>query len=175
MKNIRAYMFAFLALLNLSLSVACDGQPAHRLGSISDILYITLEEDSDHVRVTAQKDRHEARTERIDKGEFRKRSLILYKALDSRRLSDAAGQRMIEKLGGQVLGPFRPLIQSADEIVFVVSDELLETPIDLLHHLGKPLFLQMPVSYRVSPYLEKDSVFYLPYHFPDGWAGILFW
>ena len=39
---------------------------------------------------------------------------------------------------------------------------MLETPIDLLHHLGQPLFLQVAVSYRVAPLRTQDPPFKRP-------------
>jgi hypothetical protein len=130
--------------------------------SPSNVLYIALAEDAQYVRISAQSSKYETRMEQIDKADFRKGSVDLYKALESRRLSDAAGQRMIEDLGRQILGPFQALIETADEIVFVVSDDLLEAPLDLLYHKGQPLFLQRPVSYRVAQPLRHDSGFSSP-------------
>ncbi|MFM7640401.1 MAG: hypothetical protein ACKO45_02465 [Cyanobium sp.] len=69
---------------------------------------------------------------------------------------------MIEKLGREILGPFQVLIENADEIIFVVTDGLLETPLDLLNHNGQPLFLQKPVSYRVRQPTKQGSRFSWP-------------
>jgi hypothetical protein len=162
MKSTLPYASALLVLLSLALPFAIGGQPASPAQSDSDVLFITLEEDSANIVFAARTNGHKARIERFDKGEFRRRYMTLYTALESRGLSDAAGQRMIEELGEQVLIPFQSLISSADEIVFVVSDELLEAPLDLFLHKGQPLFLQKPVSYRVSRDLGNDSVFVLP-------------
>jgi hypothetical protein len=162
MKDLIACVFGLLASLILTLSVAFCGQSTSPLDSRPDVLYIALEEDTKHVRITATKEKHETRTELIDKGDFRKRSLALYKGLESRKLSGIAGQRMIKDLGRQVLGPFQSLIQSAKEIVFVINDDLLETPIDLFYHKNQPLFLQVPVSYRLSSHIGNGSKFALP-------------
>ena len=130
--------------------------------SPSNVLTITLAEDSKNLRISAAKGRHETSTERIDIADFRRKTLDLYKGLESRRLADAAGQRMIENLGREILGPFQALMETADEVVFVVSDGLVETPLDLLYHKGKPLFLQKPVSYRVTQPTKQGSGFSWP-------------
>lgn len=130
--------------------------------SPSNVLTITLAEDSKNLSISAAKGRYETSTERIDIADFRRKTMDLYKGLESRRLADAAGQRMIENLGREILGPFQALIETADEVVLVVSDGLLETPLDLLYHKGKPLFLQKPVSYRVTQPTKQGSGFSWP-------------
>ena len=165
MKRTHARRSVLLALLFGLISLGAFGdQPGAAVESPSNVLYIKLAEGSKFLRIISQNGGRETRTERIDKADFRRKTLDLYKGLESRRLSGAAGQRMIEDLGRQILGPFQTLIETADEIVFVVSDGLLETPLDLLYHNGQPLFLQKPVSYRVTqPLLTKqDSGFSLP-------------
>jgi hypothetical protein len=161
-KNINAIVFGCWASLNFAPPLAFSSQPALPLEPQLDVLYITLEEETEHVRVMATTARYEAKSVLIEKDKFRERSLALYKGLEARELSGAAGQRMIEDLGRQVLGPFRSLIQSSDQIVFVVNDELLETPIDLLYHKNQPLFLQLPVSYRLSSFSGNGSHFSMP-------------
>jgi hypothetical protein len=141
---------------------AISAQPGAAVELPSNVLYIKLTDDSKILQIMAQNGRRETRTERIDKADFRRKTLDLYKGLESRRLSDADGQRMVKNLGRQILGPFRALIETADEVVFVVSDGLLETPLDLLYHNGQPLFLQKPVSYRVTQPTKQGSGFSLP-------------
>lgn len=162
MKRILAHTFVLLTLLGLVRLQVFGGPSVAAVESQSNVLYIALAEDAQYLRIAAQTSKYETRMERIDKADFHKGSLDLYKALESRRLSDAAGQRMIEELGRQILEPFQILIETADEIVFIVSDDLLEMPLDLLYHKGQPLFLQKPVSYRVTQPLGHVSGFSLP-------------
>lgn len=143
--------FTFTLVVGISLPCcAALGSLLPKSPELQSTLYISFEEKSSYIYVSAQEEGQNIQVEKFDKAEFRKELVGFYELLESRRLPNEIGYQMIDELGEKLLNPFKILIQSADEVVFVLPANLLELPIDLLSHEGQPLFLQKTVSYRIA-------------------------
>jgi hypothetical protein len=73
----------------------------------------------------------------------------LYTYLERRSYNDLSAVTSKE-LGRLLLSPFESLIDRAEEVNFIVSDELISLPFDLLPLRGISLFLQKPVRFSLS-------------------------
>jgi hypothetical protein len=58
--------------------------------------------------------------------------------------------RLLGEAGGMLFDPIAPMVASASQIDFVVAEDCLFYPFDVLHVGGIPLFLKKPVSYSLS-------------------------
>jgi hypothetical protein len=65
--------------------------------------------------------------------------------------------RLLAETGGLLFDPIEPLVAIASSIEFVVADDCLFYPFDVLHVGENPLFLKKPVAYSLSK-KETDGV-----------------
>lgn len=77
-----------------------------------------------------------------------KRFLSLYEILEEKETARAAEFRQhIGALSETLVTPFADLLRQASELRFVLPEDLVWWPFDLLVLDGQPLFLRVPVSY----------------------------
>ena len=125
-------------------------------------LLITLNIISNSVQVQAALNNKKTdNIELMSKGDLINRGHDLYMRLETRIITKAKWQRLINELSHLLIYPFQSFINLATEIIFVMHKELLEIPIDLLSHKRRPLFLQLPVSFMIN---QPVGMGFVPLH-----------
>jgi hypothetical protein len=90
----------------------------------------------------------------------------LYLDLESTHSSKFAIIDKIQLLGQQILLPLDPLIEQCQAINFIIPQNCIRCPFDILHHRKLPLFLQKPVIYSFS---QVNSSF----DFSGDWSALI--
>jgi hypothetical protein len=90
----------------------------------------------------------------------------LYIDLESTGASKFAIISRIQRLGEQILSPLDSLIQRCQAINFIISQDLIRCPFDILHHRKLPLFLQKSVIYSFSKVNSNLN-------FSENWSALI--
>jgi len=91
----------------------------------------------------------------------------LYADLETKKF-DERSDYLAKRAGKLLLSPLEPILSGADEINFVISDDMVSLPLDLLYFRGAPLFVQKPVTFDLS------SVTKVKRALPRPWSVIAF-
>jgi hypothetical protein len=83
---------------------------------------------------------------------------VLYTDLEHETYN-AISAALSSEVGKLLLSPFESWIDQAEEVNFIVSDELISLPFDLLSLHGTYLFLQKPVRFSLSTQSGSSLVF----------------
>lgn len=91
----------------------------------------------------------------------------VYNLLDSRIVSKDLIEPFIGGLEYRFFDPIRTFLKASSQVEFIVPNELIRFPFDLLHFHGLPIFLQKPVQFR----LEEKSMSKL--QFSKNWSAVI--
>jgi hypothetical protein len=83
----------------------------------------------------------------------------IYSTLESRRIDRITFETLLKNLGEQLFEPIRLLIEASSEIQFIISENLIKIPFDLLYFKDKPLFLQKTITYSFAKVENRNFKF----------------
>ncbi|HEY9601344.1 MAG TPA: hypothetical protein V6C85_07030 [Allocoleopsis sp.] len=83
----------------------------------------------------------------------------IYSTLESRRIDRINFETLLKNLGEKLFEPIRLLIESSSEIQFIISEDLIKIPFDLLYFNDEPLFLQRPITYSFAKVENQNFKF----------------
>lgn len=76
-------------------------------------------------------------------------------------------QTLLNELGSILFGPIYDIIDGSSDIEFIISEELIQIPFDILYYNEIPLFLQKPVLYSFDILDEQ------PFLVSTDWVGLM--
>jgi hypothetical protein len=148
-----------------AVSAADAGTPV--VATRPEPVFLSIRRSSETVRVEARRGGSHLRTESLDRRRFEARWSRLYQILEEQPSREAELRELIAKLSRTIVLPLAPLLDSAPEIIVIVSNQDLRIPLDLLENRGRALFLDHPVSYRFGDVEES------PFEFKSDWRAFI--
>lgn len=83
---------------------------------------------------------------------------LIYEILENKPKNKADQlEQTVEALSQALIAPFSDQIKTCDLIRFLVYEDLIRSPLDLLLHEDKPLFLQRSICYQIDEGYGDDS------------------
>ncbi|OQX28097.1 MAG: hypothetical protein BWK80_01895 [Desulfobacteraceae bacterium IS3] len=83
----------------------------------------------------------------------------LYPLLQRRQIDRNSFEQLLRELGIEVFEPIHTFIESSSEIGFVMAENLVKLPLDLLYVKEIPLFLQKPITYSFTKINSQNLQF----------------